>query len=183
MRYSTKKPVRFTVYEGGCTSKKCPFSDTETVGLSSRDNHSKSQGSLTFDVTCYSFPMPQHRMPLAKAESKGAIKNSPSRYAGRKESKRRRPVGKPYANMTEAQVFFWDEFVTNCPWLHSAHRIILRAACVMSEKLDRDELPIRDIGGLSSLLSKLGATPVDETRVIHGDDGEEGDDPAAKYLQ
>ena len=61
------------------------------------------------------------------------------------------------------------------PWLNSAHRVVLRAACVITARMDADpDIGVQQIQALSALLSKLGATPVDETKVSHDD----GDDAA-----
>lgn len=120
--------------------------------------------------------MPLSRTPLAKAKVTGAIANHPARFEGRKAPKRTRPIGKPYATMTKPQKDCWLEMSGDMPWLHSAHRTLLRLACVLAARLETDaEFGVSATTALSTLLSKLGATPVDETKVAHGDDDETQD--------
>ena len=121
------------------------------------------------------------RLPKAKAETSGAALKNPGRHADRSAPKRTRPIGEPYANMTEAQKECWRELAGEMPWLHSAHRTLLRLACYHAARLDTDaDFGVSATQALSSILSKLGATPVDETKVVHGDDGDE--DPAESFF-
>ncbi|QHE86518.1 hypothetical protein [Hydrogenophaga sp. BPS33] len=79
--------------------------------------------------------------------------------------------------MTEAEIATWNELVRDLPWLHSAHRLLLRMACRLSARMDEGEVGVESMKALSSLLSKLGATPVDESKVTHaGDDDEDAAD-------
>ena len=118
-----------------------------------------------------------------KAAVSGAEIKNAGRFKDRSAPKRARPIGDPYATMTEAQCAAWNEFRAEMPWLNSAHRVLLRLACVWTAKMDdpESEFGTTATQALSAILSKLGATPVDETKVSHGDDeGEE--DPADKYF-
>ena len=119
--------------------------------------------------------MARSRTPIAKAEASGAALKNPARFVNRKAPKSTRPVGKPYAGMTDAEIRYWDELVAELPWLHSAHRVLLRVACRLSAGLDGDDFGVSKAQALSSILSKLGATPVDETKVAHGGEGEDED--------
>lgn len=84
--------------------------------------------------------------------------------------------------MTEAQKDCWREFAAEMPWLHSAHRTLLRLACYHAARLDTDaDFGVSATQALSSILSKLGATPVDETKVTHAGDGED-EDPAEAFF-
>ena len=83
--------------------------------------------------------------------------------------------------MTDAQKAVWSEMVGDMPWLNSSHRVLLRLACYHAARLDEGgDFGVSATQALSSILSKLGATPVDETKVNHGGDGEE--DPADQYF-
>ena len=119
--------------------------------------------------------MNRTRKPLARAIVSGATERSRSHYEGRTTPKRSRPIGEPYAGMTDEQKAVWHELVAELPWLHSAHRVLLRLTCYQAARLNSGE----DVGvsatqALSSLLSKLGATPVDESRLnLSPDDAEE----------
>jgi hypothetical protein len=124
--------------------------------------------------------MARPRLPQAKAEASGAVLKNAGRFEGRSGPKRVRPVGEPYARMSDEQKECWRELAGDMPWLHSAHRTLLRLACYHAARLDMIE-DGKDFGvsatqALSSILSKLGATPVDETKVMHGGDDEDEDD-------
>lgn len=121
--------------------------------------------------------MPAHRTPNAKAEITGSALKHPGRFAGRSAPKRIRPIGAPYASMTDIECRYWDEFKAELPWLHSGHRVVLRLACRFSARLEIDpDFGVSAAQALSSLLSKLGATPVDETKVAHPDADDDADD-------
>jgi broad specificity phosphatase PhoE len=126
--------------------------------------------------------MARHRLPAEKAKTAGADLVHPGRFADRKAPTKTRPIGEPYARMTDAQKECWRELVADMPWLHAAHRTLLRLACYHAARLDTDpEFGVSATQALSSILSKLGATPVDETKVNHADDGEE--DPADRFFR
>jgi hypothetical protein len=125
--------------------------------------------------------MPKPRVPQAKAEVSGAVTINPGRFKDRTTSKRVRPIGEPYARMTPEQQLCWSEFRSELPWLNSGHRTILRMACILAARMDTDpEFGVQATQALSSILSKLGATPVDETKVNHAE--EEDEDPADKFF-
>lgn len=124
--------------------------------------------------------MPRQRLPAAKAAAAGAEIKNPSRFKDRKAPKSTRPVGKPYAGMTAIELRYWREFVAELPWLHSGHRVLLRMACRLAAGLDGDDFGVSKAQALSSILSKLGATPVDETKVASG--GGEEEDPAEGFF-
>lgn len=123
--------------------------------------------------------MPRPRLPQAKAEVSGAIVHDAGRFADRKTPKSR-PLGAPYLKMTDAQKEAWDEYRSELPWLNSSHRPLLRLACIWTAKMDDADFGVSATQALSSILSKLGATPVDETKVNHGDESD--DDPADRFF-
>ena len=124
--------------------------------------------------------MAKPRLPAAKAEASGAAIKNPQRFDGRTAPKRTRPIGEPYANMTDEQKAAWEEFRYELPWLNSGHRALLRLACILTARMNDPEFGVSAMHALSSALSKLGATPVDETKVNHG--GDEEEDPADKFF-
>lgn len=126
--------------------------------------------------------MARNRLPAAKAEVSGAALHDPQRFRDRRPPKKTRPIGEPYARMTEAQRAVWAEMVQDMPWLNSSHRVLLRLACYHAARLDEDgDFGVSATQALSSILSKLGATPVDETKVNHGDGDDE--DPADEFFR
>lgn len=124
--------------------------------------------------------MPRPRLPKAKAEVSGRDTINPGRFRDRKGPKRVRPVGEPYAAMTDAQKQAWAEYQRELPWLSSSHRPLLRLACIWTARMDEAEFGVSATQALSAILSKLGATPVDETKVNHPDGDEE--DPADRFF-
>lgn len=121
--------------------------------------------------------MARNRTPLKKAEVAGRTQVNPGRYRGRSSPAGTGPIGEPYANMTEPQKVHWREFAIDLPWLNSSHRVLLRLACHLAARLDGDvEMGVAAIQALSAILSKLGATPVDESRVSWPDEDEDEDE-------
>jgi hypothetical protein len=121
--------------------------------------------------------MARSRTPKDKAEVSGAAAKNPQRFRDRAAPKRTRPVGEPYKNMTESQCEAWAEFSYECPWLTSSDRQLLRLACVYSARMnDEGEIGVSAVNTFSALLSKLGATPADKTKVSHDDSDSDEDD-------
>lgn len=122
--------------------------------------------------------MPRPRTPQAKAEISGANVVNPARFADRKGPRTTRPLGNPYERMTDPQKVAWEEVRTEAPWLNSSHRPLVRMAAQIMARMDEDgEIGMTAMKTLSAILSKLGMTPVDETKVNHGaGDSEEPED-------
>lgn len=114
--------------------------------------------------------MANPRLPAMKADVSGAAMKNPQRHKDRKAPKGTRPLGQPYARMSEDQCAAWEEFRDELPWLNSSHRTLLRLACILTCRLDEADVGVNQIQTLSAILSKLGATPVDETKVSAPDD-------------
>lgn len=105
------------------------------------------------------------RLPAMKADVSGAAIKNPQRHKDRKAPKGTRPIGEPYVRMSEDQQAVWHELRADLPWLNSSHRTLLRLACILTCRLDDADVGVSQIQTLSAVLSKLGATPVDETKV------------------
>ncbi len=115
--------------------------------------------------------MANPRLPAMKADVSGAAIKNPQRHKGRKVPKGTRSLGQPYARMTPGQVEAWEEFRAELPWLNSAHRALLQLACVLRDRLNNDpDMGVNALSAYSSILSKLAATPVDDTKVGMPDD-------------
>lgn len=124
--------------------------------------------------------MPKQRLPQAKAEVSGAIAKNAGRFKDRKAPKSVRGLGEPYATMTEPQKVAWAEIQYEMPWLTSSDRIMVRLACSWIARMELDDLGVAASGALATILSKLGATPVDITKVTHASGEEE--DPSDKFF-
>ena len=117
--------------------------------------------------------MPAHRLPVDVAKVTGATARSPGRHKDRAKPKGTRSIGEPYVRMTDNEKAQWAEFVRDLPWLNSSHRVLLRMACKLAVDMDGDEFGVSKAQALSSILSKLGATPVDESKVSVPDEDED----------
>lgn len=125
--------------------------------------------------------MGRPRLTEAKAKATGAELIHAGRFKDRKTSKRTRSLGEPYAGMTDSQREAWRQLAYDIPWLNSSHRPLVRvAACINARFDDGEEVGVSAMQLLVSTLSKLGATPVDETKVNHG--GDEDEDPADQFF-
>lgn len=124
--------------------------------------------------------MARPRLPQAKAEVSGAALKNPGTFKARKVPKGTRALGEPYARMSEDQCAAWEEFRADLPWLNSSHRTLLRLACILTCRLDEADVGVNQIQTLSAILSKLGATPVDETKIAVPDDDDS--DPADAFF-
>lgn len=117
--------------------------------------------------------MARNRLPQAKAEVSGATAKNAGRFEGRKSSKSTRGIGEPYATMDEYERLAWEQVVSEAPWLNSSHRQMLRLACSVIARIEKgDEVGVSAMQMLSSILSKLGMSPADETKVFHPDQDE-----------
>lgn len=116
------------------------------------------------------------RLPVAKAEVSGAGIKNPQRFKDRKTPKGAKPLGKPYARMTAEQKEAWEEFREELPWLNSFHRGLVRAACILRVRMDDPDVGVNQIQTYSAMLSKLAATPVDETKIGFTDEAEDPDE-------
>ena len=106
------------------------------------------------------------RLPKKRAEISGATVRNPGRYRGRQESRIARPLGDAPNRLTPSQKRLWREFATNLPWLNSSHRVITELACRLASRMDEPNgLGVSGMHALSSLLSKMGATPTDRSRI------------------
>lgn len=122
------------------------------------------------------------RLTPTAADISGAATINAGRFKDRKQSKVRRPLGDPYKGMTGPELDAWYEFRDEMPWLTSAHRKLVRAACKLEAAYSSERgITTAQISTLGVLLSKLGATPVDETRVLHGDEADP--DPDDEFFQ
>lgn len=121
--------------------------------------------------------MARNRLPEVVANASGAAIKNPQRFKDRKTCKRTRALGEPYAGMTPEQCQAWAELAYDIPWLNSSHRPLVRVAACINAKFDAGEdVSVSAMKLLVGTLSKLGATPVDETKVKHDD----GDDESAE---
>lgn len=117
------------------------------------------------------------RQPAAKASMTGAASKNPGRHRTRKDPPQGRPLGDPSAFLDDDGKRAWEGFKRELPWLLESDRAIVEIAA----KLRGLILSGADVGEgkmklLQTILSKLGASPSDRTKIVYGDDEEERDD-------
>lgn len=122
-----------------------------------------------------------NRKPLSKLLVSGADTRNPGRFRGRSPAGGR-PVGKPYADMSEAECRHWRELTSGCPWITARHRVLLRMTCTLAARNEAGTLGVTASRLLVSLLAKLGATPVDEAR-LGCMEPSDADDPAEAFFR
>jgi hypothetical protein len=124
------------------------------------------------------------RLPVAVAAATGADVKNPQRHRDRKAPPKTRPLGEASPFLKEADkakqaagfVTAWEAFRRELPWLTEGHRTLVEVACsVRGRMFNGEEIGITALSLLQVCLSKLGATPVDESRLNIADDGDSGD--------
>ena len=126
--------------------------------------------------------MAKPRIPTMKAHITGASLHDPARYAGRTMAAGTGGVGQPPDCLTPAQADAWRAFAAELPWLNSGHRAVLQIAAVLRARLNTDpDMGVAAMQAYSAILSKLGATPADESRVSMPDAVE--DDPTDRFFR
>ena len=116
--------------------------------------------------------MPAHRLPAQVAAVTGAAKRNPKRHAGRR-APANRGLGDPSPFLDQNGQAAWEGFKREMPWLTESHRAIVEVcALVRGELLASEEVGVTRLSMYQSMLSKLGGTPVDETKVAVPDDEE-----------
>jgi hypothetical protein len=125
--------------------------------------------------------MPRQRLPAARAEISGAASKNPQRHRNRRAPMQASAVGDPPARMPIEQRAAWETFRAELPWLTRSHRALLQVACILCVRVEANpDVGISALRAYSALLSKLGATPLDECKVNHVDDDEP--DPTARFF-
>lgn len=120
--------------------------------------------------------MPNPRLPVAKAAATGAAIKNPQRHKDRKAPSKARSLGEPSPFLKDGAITAWEGFRRELPWLTEGHRALVEVASLVRGRLiDQEEVGISALSMLQACLSKLGATPADESRVSFGDDGDEAD--------
>lgn len=121
--------------------------------------------------------MAKPRTPTKKAKVSGATLKDPGRYKGRKGPTNPSPIGATYKGMTPSQVKVWKECAENMPWLNASQRLLLRQVSTLAARMETDpEVGVSAMHALSAMLSKLGATPTDESKVDHPNNDEDPDE-------
>src|SRR5690349_16785772 len=109
--------------------------------------------------------MAHPRLPVAKAAATGAAIKNPGRHADRKAPKSP-SLGKPSTHLKAGAVTAWEAFRRELPWLTEADRTLVEVASNLRGRLiDGDEVGVNALSLLQVCLSKLGATPTDQSKI------------------
>jgi hypothetical protein len=80
----------------------------------------------------------------------------------------------------EMQVEIWDEFNADFPWLGRSDRALVRLAVDLQMMINSGEAPVSVYAQMRLLLSSMGGTPVDRSKVAAPDDDDA--DPMEEFL-
>ena len=94
-------------------------------------------------------------------------------------------IGNPPAFLDKDAKKAWALFKGELPWLKENHRAFMEAACLLRGSIiAKKPLTGSQMTTYQAMLSKLGATPADESKVMLGDFGTadpDGEAPANDY--
>lgn len=108
--------------------------------------------------------MGRPRKPTKVLEMRGSFDKDPQRRKAREhEPKVGEPLGDPPQYFNEALAARWLEIADSAYWLRVTHRGLVEQTCLLWQTM-RDGKP--DHKSLAQCWSKLGMTPVDESRVV-----------------
>lgn len=124
--------------------------------------------------------MARNRLPQDVAEITGATAKNAGRFSGRSTPKVR-SLGPAPKRFNDDQKAIWDEFNSDFPWLGRSDRRVVELATRLQHEIDTGEqVPIAVYAQMRMLLSAMGGTPVDRSRVDAPE--EETEDPADEFL-
>jgi len=125
--------------------------------------------------------MARPRLPVEVASITGAEGKNPKRHRGR-SAPPVRSLGLPPKRFDEDQQEIWNEFNDDFPWLGRSDRRVVGLAVMLQHMIDTDpDCPVAVFAQMRMLLSAMGGTPVDRSKVQTPE--EESEDPAAEFLQ
>ncbi len=109
--------------------------------------------------------MPAPRTPAAKADITGAADKNPQRHRDRAEPKGSQ-LGEPSACLDDYGQQAWEGFKRELPWLMESDRALVEvASSVRGRLLAGEDVGVTALSMLQSILSKMGGSPADRTRV------------------
>jgi len=116
------------------------------------------------------------RTPVAKARVTGAAEKNPQRHRDRKEPKTK-PLGKPSKFLDPFGVQAWEGYKAELPWLMESDRSLVEiASSVRGRLLAGEDVGVTALSMLQSILSKMGGSPADRSKVNAPDDEPERDE-------
>lgn len=121
------------------------------------------------------------RLPIEVAKVTGAVAKNAGRFKER-AAPQVKSLGPAPKRFSEAQRETWDEFNADFPWLGRSDRGIVSLAVLLQSQIEEagNEATPPMIAQMRLLLSSMGGTPVDRSKVKAPD--EEDEDPAEKFF-
>lgn len=121
--------------------------------------------------------MARPRTPVAKAKVTGAAAKNPGRHRDRADPSVA-PLPDPPAHLDPSAQQAWEHFRSELPWLTASDAALLEVGAIVRGRLLIGEVPgITALNMYQSVLSKLGATPTDRSKVsVPNDESEETDE-------
>lgn len=120
--------------------------------------------------------MPPPRLSVVQAEVTGADAKNPGRFKGRADPKVA-AIGSPPRHLKPSAKRAWKRFVKTMPWLTASDEAMLGvAAAIQGLIIDGADVGVTRLSLFQSVLSKLGASPTDRSKVVMPDDDEEEDE-------
>lgn len=120
--------------------------------------------------------MSRPRLPAAKAKVTGAAIKDPQRHKNRADPKTAL-IGPAPKHLSKSAQKAWALFVNELPWLTASDGALLEiAARVRGELADGGDVGVTKLSMYQSVLSKLGASPVDRSKVMVPDGEDEEED-------
>jgi hypothetical protein len=123
--------------------------------------------------------MANPRLPTAIAKVTGATIANPKRHNDRSAPKVK-SLGVAPKRFTEDQKEIWDEFNTDFYYLGRTDRNLVGLACILQDEINKGKAPIAAFAQLRLMLSSMGGTPVDRSKVSTPGDDEK--DPTDEFL-
>ena len=118
--------------------------------------------------------MARPRVPLIKAQTTGRTIRNP----------KRRAIGEPPTWFkTPSQREAWNTFSDELPWLNKSLRALVSIASdIRGRPIAGEDVGVKALNLFRMILSQMGATPSDASKVKMPDD-EQPEDPANKYFR
>ncbi|RYG79406.1 MAG: hypothetical protein EON59_16280 [Alphaproteobacteria bacterium] len=116
------------------------------------------------------------RTPVAKARVTGAAAKNPQRHRDRGDPKTT-PLGEASIFLDEFGRQAWEGYRRELPWLMESDRSLVEiAASVRGRLIGGQDVGVTALSMLQSILSKMGGSPADRSKVNAPDDEPERDE-------
>ena len=128
--------------------------------------------------------MSRPRKPTAELENSGAFEKNPSRALARSNEPANVPdLGNPPTCLSKDEKRIWKECRRIAPWITAADAYALESVCRLVVKMRTGAMKSADYSVLRSLLSALGLTPGDRSKVSVPSDKQPEIDEFAAFMR